>query len=48
MIDLLTVEGDLLSRCEVFDEADLDAAFARFEELHPQRRRLENAVSRVT
>ena len=31
-----TVEGDLINRCELFDEADLDAALARFEELHPQ------------
>ena len=28
-IDFLTVDGDLLNRCEVFDEADLDAALAR-------------------
>ena len=28
MIDLMTVEGDLISRCELFDEADLDAALA--------------------
>lgn len=34
MIDLLTVDGDLLSRVEVFDEADLDAALARFDELN--------------
>ena len=27
------VEADLISRCEVFDEEDLDAALARFEEL---------------
>ena len=46
-IDLVTVEGDLISRCEIFDEADLDAALARFEELHPQARRLENAASRL-
>ncbi len=46
-ISLLTVEGDRISRCEVFDEADIDAALARFEELHPQERRLENAASRV-
>jgi hypothetical protein len=25
----------LISRCEVFDEADLDAALARFDELDP-------------
>ena len=47
MIQVLTVEGDLISRCELFDEADLDAALARFEELHPQARRLENAASQV-
>ena len=44
--DWLTVDGDLISRCELFDETDLDAAIARFEELHP-RARLENAASRV-
>jgi hypothetical protein len=47
-ITLLTVEGDLGNRCEIFDEADIDAALTRFEELHPQTRRLENAASRVT
>ena len=46
MIDIFTVEGDRLSRSEVFDEADLDAALARFDELHPPTRRLENAASR--
>jgi hypothetical protein len=33
MILLLNVEGDRINRCEIFDEADLDAALARFEEL---------------
>ena len=47
MIDLFTVEGDLISRCEIFDEADLDAALARFDELHPQAPRLANAASQV-
>ena len=47
MIDIFMVEGDLISRCEVFDEADLDAALARFEELQPPAPRLENAASRV-
>jgi DNA-binding SARP family transcriptional activator len=41
------MEGDLYGLVEVFDEADLDAALARFEELHPQAQRLENAASRV-
>jgi len=47
MISILTVEGDLISRCEVFDEPDLDAALARFDELRPQARRLENNASRM-
>jgi hypothetical protein len=46
-IAIVTVDGDLISRCEIFDEADLDTAHARFEELHPQARRLENAASQV-
>jgi hypothetical protein len=33
-LNMLTVEGDLLSRYEFFDEADLDAALAKFEELN--------------
>ena len=47
-IEIFTVEGDLLSRCEAFDESDLETALARFEDLHPQTRRLQNAASRVT
>jgi hypothetical protein len=47
MIDLLTVEGDLIGDCEVFDEADLDAALTRFEELHPQAPLLQNAATRI-
>ena len=46
-IEIFTVEGDLLSRCEAFDKTDLDAALARFEELHPQTPQLENAASQV-
>jgi hypothetical protein len=33
MTSVFTVEGELISRCEMFDEADLDAALARFDEL---------------
>ena len=44
---LLTVEGDLINRSEIFDEADLDAALARFDELSRPAPRLENAASRV-
>ncbi len=40
-------DGEKISRCELFDQDDLDAAIARFEELHLQTRRLENAASRV-
>ena len=46
-VDLLTVEGDMISRCEVFDETDFDAAIARFDELSRPAPRLENAASRV-
>ena len=46
-IGLLTVDGDLVNRIEAFDEADLDAALARFEELHPQAPRLENTASQT-
>ena len=46
-IAILTVEGDLINRCELFDESDLDAALARFDELRPQAPRLENAASRA-
>ena len=46
-VHLLTVEGDLFSRAELFDEADLDAAIARFDQLSRPAPRLENAASRV-
>ena len=46
-INVLTIEGDLISRCEIFDEADLDAALALFDELQPRAPRLENAASQV-
>ncbi len=32
-VDILTVDGALINRCERFDEADLQAALARFDEL---------------
>ena len=34
-------------RLEIYEEADVDAALARFEELRPQERRLENAAFRL-
>lgn len=33
IVDLLTFDGDLITRCEMFDESDLDAAVARFDEI---------------
>jgi len=47
VISVLTLEGDVFNRCEVFDETDLDAALARFEELNRPAPRLENAASEV-
>ena len=32
-INLMTFDGDLVSRCELFDEDELDAALARFDQL---------------
>src|SRR5581483_8140941 len=46
-IDVIIIEGDRFKRAEMFDEADLDAALARFEELRSQTRHPENAASRV-
>ena len=46
-INLATVDGDLINRGEMFDDADLDAALARFDELSRPAPRLENAASRV-
>jgi len=47
MIVLLTVDGQLVNRCEIFDEADLDAAVARFDELSQQRTIGMNDASRM-
>ncbi|MEB3032874.1 BTAD domain-containing putative transcriptional regulator [[Mycobacterium] nativiensis] len=46
-IDLLVLHNDRIERCEVFDENDLDAALARFEELDSQTPRLENAAGEL-
>ena len=46
-VDLLTVEGDMVNRCEAFDDADLDAALAKFDQLSQPAPRLENTASRV-
>ena len=45
MILLLTVEGDRINRCEIFDEADRDTALTRFEELQSQASHPHNAAS---
>ncbi len=47
MIFIYTVEGNLISRFEFFDEADLDAALARFDELSRPARNLENVAIRA-
>ena len=46
-IAVFTVEGDMINRTEVFDEADLDTAIARFDQLSRPAPRLENAASQV-
>ena len=47
VLEIITAEGDLINRAEFFDEADLDAAIARFDELSQPAPQLENAASRV-
>jgi hypothetical protein len=47
-ISLSIVDGDMISRCELYDAADVDAALARFDELSRPAPRLENAASQVT
>jgi hypothetical protein len=47
VITVVTVEGDMLHRCEVFDEADLDAAIARLDELSRPAPSLKNAASQA-
>jgi hypothetical protein len=47
VLNLITVQGDLINRCEIFDETDIDAAMARFDEISLPAPRLENAASQV-
>ena len=47
-VEIMTVDGDLVNRSEVFDEDDLEAALARFEELSQPAPRLENAASQAS
>ncbi len=46
-VSMLTIEGDMVNRSEVFDEDDLDAAIARFDQLSQPTPHLENTASRV-
>ena len=46
-IGIFTFDGDLLNRYELFDEADLDAALAKFEQLSRPAPQLENTASQV-
>jgi hypothetical protein len=46
-ICLATIEGDLINRIEMFEDEDLDAALARFDELSRPAPRLDNAASRT-
>jgi hypothetical protein len=46
-ITVLKAVGDRMSRCELFDEEDFDAAIARFDEFTRPARRLENAATQV-
>ncbi|WP_374025479.1 BTAD domain-containing putative transcriptional regulator [Mycobacterium sp. HNNTM2301] len=46
-VNIATVEGDMISRCEIFDEADLDTALARFDDLSRPAKQLENAASQT-
>ena len=46
-VNIATVEGDLINRSEMFDDKDVDAALARFDELSRPSQRLENAASKV-
>ncbi len=47
VIDLLTGRRRRINHCELFDEADLDAALARFDELERPDASIENAATRV-
>ncbi len=48
MIELLTIEGDLVNRIELRDEADVDAALARFDELSRRHRDYTTRQAKLT
>ena len=45
-VTLLMFDGDLIDRCELFDDSDIDAALTRFDELATPTPQLENAATR--
>ena len=46
LVELVTIDGDLANRGELFDEAQIDAALARFDELNRQAKpSLDNAAT---
>ena len=47
LVLLLMFDGDLIARCELYDEADLGVALARFDELNRPVAQLGNAASRL-
>ena len=46
-LNVVMISGELTARSELFDESDLDAALARFDELDCPATRLENTASRT-
>ncbi|HZU48814.1 MAG TPA: hypothetical protein VFA16_16435, partial [Mycobacterium sp.] len=46
-ISIVTVKGGLVNRCEIYDESELDAALARFDQLSRPAPRFENVASQV-
>src|SRR6202012_3265535 len=46
-VNVSTVDGDMVSRSEIFDEADLDAALGRFDELDRPAPLLGNAATQL-
>jgi hypothetical protein len=45
LAEIMTVEGDRINRAEIFDEVDIDAALAKFDELNTVSERLGNAAT---
>ena len=47
LVGLFTFERDLINRCELYDEADLDTALGRFDELSQPAFKPQNMASQV-